>query len=130
MDRNKNNVWLGIAGFIILAIGFQSEALASPSPTRPALSSKARLVEIYGKLPLSFEENRGQSDGSVKFASEKSRHAEPEFAERHERKATDLSILQIARLPRLRLRQSGLAVRLFARLSEQEDGTAARGDWT
>lgn len=31
--------------------------------------SRARLVETYGKLPLSFEANQGQTDGQVKFLS-------------------------------------------------------------
>jgi len=31
--------------------------------------AKARLVETYGKLPLSFEANQGQTDGRVKFLS-------------------------------------------------------------
>ncbi len=29
--------------------------------------AKAQVVEAYGKLPLSFEANRGQSDPQVKF---------------------------------------------------------------
>ncbi|MGH7253063.1 MAG: SBBP repeat-containing protein, partial [Nitrospiraceae bacterium] len=68
MDRN-NNVWFGIAGFIILATGFQPETFASPSPTGADPSTKARLVETYGKLPLSFEANQGQTDEQVKFLS-------------------------------------------------------------
>jgi len=37
-----------------------------PSPTYPA--AKARLAD-GGRMPLSFEANRGQSDGRVKFLS-------------------------------------------------------------
>lgn len=33
------------------------------------IARKARLQESYGKLPLSFEANQGQTDGSVKFLS-------------------------------------------------------------
>src|SRR5205814_1691542 len=32
-------------------------------------ATKARLSEAYGKLPLSFEANHGQTDPSVKFIS-------------------------------------------------------------
>jgi hypothetical protein len=32
-------------------------------------SATARIAEAYGRLPLSFEANRGQTDGEVKFLS-------------------------------------------------------------
>ena len=35
-------------------------------------SSETRPIESYGKLPLSFEENRGQTDSQVKFLSRSS----------------------------------------------------------
>src|SRR5215472_1169351 len=35
----------------------------------PAERAEARLVEAYGKLPLSFEINKGQTDPQVKFLS-------------------------------------------------------------
>lgn len=35
----------------------------------PNPGARARVVEGYGKLPLSFEANRGQTDGRVKFLS-------------------------------------------------------------
>ncbi|HTS36329.1 MAG TPA: choice-of-anchor D domain-containing protein [Candidatus Solibacter sp.] len=41
--------------------------LPLPLPVSPA--TRARTVENYGKLPLSFEANRGQSDQQVKFLS-------------------------------------------------------------
>ena len=40
---------------------------ANPAPHQEL--AKARLRENYGKLPLSFEENRGQADARVKFLS-------------------------------------------------------------
>lgn len=40
---------------------------APPSLAAPDTTTKARAVETLGKLPLSFEENRGQTDPSVKF---------------------------------------------------------------
>jgi hypothetical protein len=44
-------------------------AVASDSSSRPAQASQARLLEAYGKLPLSFEVNQGQADRRVKFLS-------------------------------------------------------------
>jgi Bacterial Ig-like domain (group 3)/Beta-propeller repeat len=46
------------------------QALAAGPATKPVSDSpakKAQLVQNYGKLPLSFEANRGQVDKSVKF---------------------------------------------------------------
>lgn len=44
---------------------------ATPGPLRPDLfqAGQKKLAENYGKLPLSFEANRGQSDRRVKFLS-------------------------------------------------------------
>jgi hypothetical protein len=43
---------------------------ANPVATRPASEDvKTRTLANYAKLPLSFEENRGQADSSVKFLS-------------------------------------------------------------
>src|SRR5947209_9158105 len=46
--------------------------LAGPKLTKPAGSAEAtqaRLAESYGKIPLSFEANQGQTDPRVKFLS-------------------------------------------------------------
>jgi uncharacterized protein (TIGR03437 family) len=45
-----------------------SAAAESQSPTNSSIE-KARLVQHYGRLPLSFEVNAGQADSSVKFLS-------------------------------------------------------------
>ncbi len=37
--------------------------------TRPDPAAQEKIVESYGKLPLSFEVNQGQADGKVKFLS-------------------------------------------------------------
>jgi hypothetical protein len=37
--------------------------------TKPDEATRARVTEAYGKLPLSFEANRGQTDNRVKFLS-------------------------------------------------------------
>jgi hypothetical protein len=44
-------------------------AATTTSAVSPDAATKARAVETLGKLPLSFEENRGQTDPSVKFLS-------------------------------------------------------------
>jgi hypothetical protein len=44
-------------------------ALANNSPRRTPQASQARLLGAYGKLPLSFEINQGQTDPRVKFLS-------------------------------------------------------------
>jgi photosystem II stability/assembly factor-like uncharacterized protein len=49
-----------------------ASALASPKPlaaTPADAPAKARISESFGKLPLSFEFNKGQTDPSVKFLS-------------------------------------------------------------
>src|SRR5260370_27581225 len=66
-----------------------------PSANAPSPASKQKVAEEYGKLPLSFEANHGQTDPKVKFLSrgpgyqlfllpneavltlEKARHAKP-----------------------------------------------------
>jgi len=50
-----------------LALGIPSTAL--PAVAVPAGATKARAIEAMGRRPLSFEENRGQIDRSVKFLS-------------------------------------------------------------
>jgi hypothetical protein len=50
-------VWLGATS---------AQRRASNSQPEPA-SSSARMVQAYGKLPLAFEANRGQSGARVKF---------------------------------------------------------------
>jgi hypothetical protein len=39
------------------------------SASQPDPKAQARILDSYGKLPLSFEANRGQADGRVKFLS-------------------------------------------------------------
>ena len=50
----------------VIAAGFLA-AIAYPLPTDAA--TKARVAANYGKLPLIFEANRGQTDARVKFLS-------------------------------------------------------------
>jgi hypothetical protein len=48
---------------------FPGLALAIPKAPEPDRAGKGRIVENYGKLPLSFEKNQGQTDEKVKFLS-------------------------------------------------------------
>ncbi|MBV8054982.1 MAG: hypothetical protein JO071_07055, partial [Deltaproteobacteria bacterium] len=43
--------------------------VTAASSTDVAAAQRARILASYGKLPLSFEANRGQSDRQVKFLS-------------------------------------------------------------
>jgi hypothetical protein len=56
--------------FALLSLAFFSACLSAQTQTRPApaLHNRGALSE-YGKLPLSFEANRGQTDGQVRFLS-------------------------------------------------------------
>jgi hypothetical protein len=82
----KNTTWVLMVWFfpaIIFAQGASGQTMAAPGgavqvgsqahraqsapPAAPAQQNKVR--EAYGKLPLSFEQNRGQADASVKFLS-------------------------------------------------------------
>src|SRR5688572_356143 len=50
------------------------EDLPSTSPATPGAATRIRVSEAYGKLPLHFEANQGQTDGPVKFLSRGSGH--------------------------------------------------------
>ncbi|HEX7180397.1 MAG TPA: SBBP repeat-containing protein [Thermoanaerobaculia bacterium] len=60
--------WIGaLMGLGWLAGGIP-EARASAAPDHPGgAASRIRLAEAYGRRPLAFEENRGQTDGRVRF---------------------------------------------------------------
>ena len=48
----------------------QTTRVASPtSSSQPDSKAQAKILDQYGKLPLSFEVNHGQTDGRVKFLS-------------------------------------------------------------
>src|SRR5271154_2343849 len=55
------------SAFVCLLLVATFALSQSTSPTDP--KAQARIVDTYGKLPLSFEANRGQTDSSVKFLS-------------------------------------------------------------
>ena len=54
--------------FLFLIV-FPGSAFAIPKAPEPDRAGKARIVENYGKLPLSFEKNQGQTDEKVGFLS-------------------------------------------------------------
>jgi len=56
-----------LLGFAALVVSANSDFSASDPTTRPP--NVARVSENYGKLPLAFEANRGQTDRQVKFLS-------------------------------------------------------------
>jgi len=52
----------------------QDQPAAAPAIASPAAASRARLAEAYGRLPLSFEVNRGQAPDSVRFLARGQRY--------------------------------------------------------
>jgi hypothetical protein len=61
-----------LPGLLLALISLPHSApAATPPPAKPAKPAKAQpaLAANYGKLPLSFEANQGQTDPSVKFLS-------------------------------------------------------------
>ena len=69
--------WL-MAVFFFLGLIIPCNALSTTSAipqvlskkvTEPDTATRARLMESYSRLPLSFEANHGQTDGKVKFLS-------------------------------------------------------------
>jgi len=69
--------WLMVVFFFLgLTIPCNAFSTTSANPrvlsrkiTEPDKATRARLMESYGRLPLSFEANHGQTDGKVKFLS-------------------------------------------------------------
>jgi len=74
-DMNKQQhkmtrlpIWL--LGLIAFALFCNTvTATGNKAQTKPDITPKVRLVEDYGKLPLSFGANRGQTDKKVQFIS-------------------------------------------------------------
>ena len=58
----------GIVGLAAVMILAAFPAMAGEGPTaRPDQNQQLRVVDAYGKLPMSFEANRGQADPNVRF---------------------------------------------------------------
>ena len=63
---------LSLALLALIFIGFQPKAQAQAvknEPTNDASASKQHFVEAYGKLPLAFAANTGQTSIQVRFLS-------------------------------------------------------------
>jgi hypothetical protein len=63
---------LGVGIILLLTFTLTDSAAAEAPPKHPSGKVpivKKQVVETYGKLPLSFEANRGQTDAQVKFLS-------------------------------------------------------------
>ena len=68
--RKLGKAVVGGAAAVLLAFVLAGDVVMRTSESvAPEQPGKATLVEAYGKLPLSFEANRGQTDGRVKFLS-------------------------------------------------------------
>jgi hypothetical protein len=70
-----------VAGVVVARPGFRTALPASaparsaPARTRPIVAQEqSRIAANFGNLPLSFEPNRGQTDGQVKFLSRNSHY--------------------------------------------------------
>jgi hypothetical protein len=64
---NSNDLSVTVVGLIsTLLIAFTAPAAYSDAPPA-STGSKPRIVAGYGKLPLAFESNQGQSAKEVKF---------------------------------------------------------------
>lgn len=50
-----------------IPVGSNASTSNSPSQNQPDAATKARVLQAYAKLPLSFEANQGQTDKQVKF---------------------------------------------------------------
>jgi hypothetical protein len=58
---------VGGLGLGVRGIPSAYTATVAPALTAPAATTTTRTIETLGKLPLSFEENCGQTDASVKY---------------------------------------------------------------
>lgn len=59
---------IAMTGLQLLAVSL-ALFLASPASAKVSEETRQQVVETYGKLPLSFEANQGQTDKQVKFLS-------------------------------------------------------------
>src|SRR5688572_24581977 len=68
MPRDFLRHSLFVVGFVAIA-ALAPSGIAAEHGARIAPATKAQLLDAYGKLPLHFEVNSGQSDRDVKFIS-------------------------------------------------------------
>jgi hypothetical protein len=67
--RGRSNIWLSITivAFAMLAIAAAYGTALQAKPSVAVATHPPQVREAYGHLPLSFEENRGQTDAKVRF---------------------------------------------------------------
>ena len=67
--RARPNLWLAvtIVAFTMPAVASGYGTATQAKPSIAVVSHSPRVRDAYGHLPLSFEENRGQTDSRVKF---------------------------------------------------------------
>ena len=63
----RNNTSLSVA--LLFSLGALSNAANRAGTDRAPEDIKTQALVNYGKLPLNFEENRGQTDARVKYLS-------------------------------------------------------------
>ena len=68
--RYGNSLSVTLRFFAVFSAAALSFATNDPASKAVPEEVKARALSNYGKLPLSFEENRGQADARVKFLSQ------------------------------------------------------------
>ena len=52
---------------LLLIISLSTNSLSAPHPKEPDTATKLKAIESFGKLPLSFTENRGQLNSNVSY---------------------------------------------------------------
>jgi hypothetical protein len=65
----RNDEAAGLKSLLVPTIGLNRVTTPSASSNRLAQALRPRVAAAYGKLPLSFEMNEGQTDSRVKFMS-------------------------------------------------------------
>src|SRR5881628_2256148 len=72
MNPTRRITVAGVKGMILLLALAQASCAPAPAPrtsTEIPQATKPQVLAAYGKLPLSFEANQGQTDPQVKFLS-------------------------------------------------------------
>src|SRR3989441_930914 len=72
MNPTRRITVRGVKGMVLLlalALASCAPASATRPPTETPQASKPQVLAAYGKLPLSFEANQGQTEPQVKFLS-------------------------------------------------------------
>ena len=60
---------LALRPLVLASVLVATVSGAPPTTSQPSTARRGKIIESYGKLPLSFEANLGQADNQVKFLS-------------------------------------------------------------